>query len=243
MNASQIQNTADTQAPSTLSFPDGPSPAREGTPTAGPGLSESRMAELWLVQRAQRGEPGAMEQILSEHRGRIERLTQSIVRNPMDAEEVAQDVLMAVSKKIDRFRGDSTLSTWIHRIAVNAALMHKRRDRSSRSMSLDEARPADKSELQSPLAESWTHQPADPTLRREFWEVMWEAVDRLDGKYRSVFVLRDVEGLTTEETANTLGLKIPAVKSRLHRARNALRKRLSGYFNPGSMAEDFALAA
>ncbi len=161
----------------------------------------------------------------------------------MDAEEVAQDVLMAVSRKISRFRGDSTLSTWIHRIAVNAALMHKRRDRSSRSMSLDEARPADKSELQRPLGESWAHQPSDPILQREFWEVMWEAVDRLDGKYRSVFVLRDVEGLTTEETANTLGLKIPAVKSRLHRARNALRKRLSGYFNPGSMAEDFALAA
>ena len=125
------------------------------------------VGDLGMVARAQRGERRAMEHILRTHRDRVHRLAQSIVHNPMDAEEVAQDVLTAVSNKLDRFRGDSNLSTWIHRIAINTALMHKRRDRSSSSLSLDEARLGETTDQQRPLvSESWTQQPADPTLKR-----------------------------------------------------------------------------
>ena len=93
------------------------------------GTSPKRRAQAALVARARKGENAALNQIFTEHRGRIERLAQSIVKDPMDAEEVVQDVLLTVSAKLDRFRGDSSLSTWIHRIAVNAALMHRRHRR------------------------------------------------------------------------------------------------------------------
>lgn len=200
------------------------------------------LPEADLVLRAQSGETPAMDFLLAKHRGRIERLTHSIVKNPMDAEEVAQDVLMSVRGKIDRFRGDSALTTWIHRIAVNTALMHKRRDKSSSVVSLDDAPPSlEGREIQ---ATGRATRPTDTTLQDEFWNVVWEAVDELDEKYRAVFVMRDVEGLTTEETARVLGLKIPALKSRLHRARNALRQSLTPYFRHDAEAvEEFALAA
>jgi RNA polymerase sigma-70 factor (ECF subfamily) len=188
-----------------------------------------------LVQRAQQGEAMAMDFLLARHRGRVERLTHSIVKNPMDAEEVAQDVLLSVRSKIDRFRGDSALTTWIHRITVNAALMHKRRDKSSTVVSLDDAPPS----LEGRRAADEISTPsrsADETLRDEFWDVIWQAVDELDEKYRTAFILRDVEGLSTEEAARSLGLKIPALKSRLHRARLALRERLLPYLDGAAAA-------
>lgn len=170
----------------------------------------------------------AIETLLDLHRGRIERLAHSIVKNPMDAEEVVQDVMMAVTDKIDRFRGDASLSTWIHRIAINAALMHRRRDKSSTVMSIDDAPPVvERCDLSGQPRRPVT----DPTLQKEFWEKVWNAVDALDEKYRTVFILRDVEGLSTEDAATVLDLKIPALKSRLHRARLALRQQLRGYFD------------
>ncbi len=213
--------------------------------TAAPALySEGWPAELSLVARAQRGDLEAMEQILAEHQGRIQRLIQSIVPNPMDAEEVAQDVMVAVWSKIDRFRGDASLTTWIHRIAVNRALMYRRRDRAALSLSLDEGWAGGRSNLQGPaVGNARTHRLVDPTLRREFWDMVWQAADRLDDKYRAVFVLRDVEGMTTAETARALGLRVPAVKSRLRRARRALRKSLSAYFNEKAIGEELALIA
>jgi RNA polymerase sigma-70 factor (ECF subfamily) len=199
-----------------------PNPKISKTPTPA-----QRRAERALVIRAQQGETTAIEALLHQHRGRIERLANSIVKNPMDAEEVAQDVMMAVTHKIDRFRGDASLSTWIHRIAINAALMHRRRDKSSTIISMEDAPPIVE-------RQDMTGQPrrsaADPMLRKEFWDKVWGAVDDLDDKYRTVFILRDVEGLSTEDAATALGLKIPALKSRLHRARLALRQRLEHYF-------------
>jgi RNA polymerase sigma-70 factor, ECF subfamily len=186
-----------------------------------------RQAERALVVRAQLGEIDAIESILDLHRGRIERLAHSIVKNPMDAEEVAQDVMMTVTHKIDRFRGDASLSTWIHRIAINAALMHRRRDKSSTVVSIQDAPPiVERRDLSGQPRKA----AADPTLQQEFWEKVWGAVDCLDDKYRTAFILRDVEGLSTEDAATALGLKVPALKSRLHRARIALREQLTTYF-------------
>ena len=191
------------------------------------GAGDDRRAQAALVARARDGEADALTQILTEHRGRIERLAHSIVRDPLDAEEVVQDVLLTISAKLDRFRGDASLTTWIHRIAVNAALMHRRRKRAV-TVPLDEARPAMDRE-DAAAARAGFEQATDPTLRSELWEKVWEAVDGLGEKYRGVFILRDVEGLSTEEAARALGLKVPAVKSRLHRARHALREALRPY--------------
>lgn len=186
-----------------------------------------RQAERSLVVRAQQGESKAIESLLHLHRGRIERLANSIVKNPMDAEEVAQDVMVAVTHKIDRFRGDASLSTWIHRIAINAALMHRRRDKSSTVVSMEDAPPIVEHR---DLSGQPRRSAADPTLQQEFWQKVWDAVDDLDDKYRTAFILRDVEGLSTENAATALGLKVPALKSRLHRARLALRQQLGTYF-------------
>lgn len=206
--------------------------------------------ESALVTRAQDGDDDAIGEILSRHRGRIQRLAHSIVRNQMDAEEVVQDVMMAIARKIDRFRGEANLTTWIHRITVNAALMQRRRDRSASIVSLETTTSQDDyaHSLELPERPEWRgaieeHEPpVDRTLRQEFWSVVWDAVGELDAKYGSVFVMRDVDGLSTVETAQALGLKIPAVKSRLHRARKALKSHLAWYFD-GAGREPFALAA
>ena len=204
-----------------------------------------------LISRAQGGDGEAVSEILIRHRGRVQRLAHSIVRNPMDAEEVVQDVMMTIANKIDRFRGDANLTTWIHRIAVNAALMQRRRDRSASVFSLETTSSYDDDDghgvpLPATAAAVSAIAPQDPpvdrTLRKEFWAVIWDAVGELDAKYRSVFVMRDVDGLSTEETAQALGLKIPAVKSRLHRARRRLKSHLAWYFEDSGRAR-FALAA
>jgi len=218
-----------TDADTTLTAPTAPTAGAATRPdrASQAGASEGRRAQAALVARARNGDNAALTQILTEHRGRIERLAHSIVRDPMDAEEVVQDVLLTIAAKLDRFRGDANLSTWIHRIAVNTALMHRRRKRAV-TVPLDEARPA--VELaEANAAQAGFSQAMDPTLRTELWEKVWEAVDGLGEKYRGVFILRDVEGLSTEEAARALGLKVPAVKSRLHRARHALRVALRPY--------------
>ncbi|HJP31652.1 MAG TPA: sigma-70 family RNA polymerase sigma factor [Candidatus Latescibacteria bacterium] len=174
--------------------------------------------ERLLVTRAQRGETDAMQEILVAHADRVERLARGIVKNPMDAEEVVQDVFVAVTKKIDRFRGDAALSTWIHRITVNTAVMHLRRDRSSRMVSLENQPGRGRRDV-------------DSALRDEFWDVVWQAVDGLDEKHRTAFLLRAVDGLSMEAAARCVGLKVPAFKSRLHRARLDLRAGLGGYFD------------
>ena len=201
-----------------------PSSARSSP--AGNGTDERE-----LVQRVRCGDVAAFEAVLDRHQERVLRVIFSILKDPMDTEEVAQDVFLTVFDKIDSFRGDASFSTWVHRIAVNAALMHRRRDRSGLNVSLDEAMPAfgENGHIAVDVAD-WSEQTSDPALQSEARAIIQAAVDQLDDKYRTVFILRDVEGFTTEETAGILELGIPAVKSRLHRARLYLRRELAGYF-------------
>ena len=192
---------------------------------------ENGADERELVKRARSGDDAAFEAVLDRHQERVLRVVFSILKDPMDTEEVAQDVFLTVFDKIDSFRGDASFSTWVHRIAVNAALMHRRRDRSGLNVSLDEAMPAfgENGHIAVDVAD-WSEQTSDPALQSEARAIIQAAVDQLDDKYRTVFILRDVEGFTTEETAGILELGIPAVKSRLHRARLYLRRELAGYF-------------
>lgn len=187
--------------------------------------------ERALVLQARQGSAAAFEEVLNRHQDRVLRVIFSILKDPMDTEEVAQDVFLTVFDKIDTFRGDASFGTWIHRIAVNAALMHRRRDRAGVDVSLEETMPAfhDNGHIAVDVAD-WSEQADDPALRSEARAVIQKAVDALDSKYRVVFLLRDVEGFTTQETAEILDLGIPAVKSRLHRARLYLRRALAAYF-------------
>ena len=187
--------------------------------------------EVQFVERARAGDLEAFEELLGRHQQRVMRVVLSILKEPMDAEEVAQDVFLTGFEKIDHFRGDSSFSTWLHRVAVNAALMRRRKSKADRSVPLDDVMPSfdERGHLAVDIAD-WSQQAGDPVLAREAGEVIEAAVEKLDEMYRTVFALRDVQGFSTEETAEILELSVPAVKSRLHRARLFLRRELAEYF-------------
>ena len=196
-----------------------------------PEQSAAASDEVQLVERARAGDLEAFEELLGCHQQRVMRVVLSILKEPMDAEEVAQDVFLTVFEKIDHFRGDSSFSTWLHRVAVNAALMRRRKSKADRSVPLDDVMPSfdERGHLAVDIAD-WSQQAGDPVLAREAGEVIEAAVEKLDEMYRTVFALRDVQGFSTEETAEILELSMPAVKSRLHRARLFLRRELAEYF-------------
>ena len=194
-------------------------------------MSAAASDEVQFVERARAGDLEAFEELLGCHQQRVMRVVLSILKEPMDAEEVAQDVFLTVFEKIDHFRGDSSFSTWLHRVAVNAALMRRRKSKADRSVPLDDVMPSfdERGHLAVDIAD-WSQQAGDPVLAREAGEVIEAAVEKLDEMYRTVFALRDVQGFSTEETAEILELSVPAVKSRLHRARLFLRRELAEYF-------------
>ncbi|MFT5374539.1 MAG: RNA polymerase sigma-70 factor (ECF subfamily) [Candidatus Latescibacterota bacterium] len=191
----------------------------------------AQIEDVELVRRARSGDLDAFEWLLGRHQQRVLRVVLSIVKEPMDAEEVAQEVFLTVFEKIDKFRGDASFTTWLHRVAVNAALMQRRKKKADRSVSLDEVMPAfdDKGMIAANVGD-WTERAEDPVLQQEARAVIEAAVDKLEEIYRTVFTLRDIQGFSTEETAGILDLSIAAVKTRLHRARLFLRSELSDYF-------------
>ena len=196
-----------------------------------PEQSAAASDEVQLVERARAGDLEAFEELLGCHQQRVMRVVLSILKEPMDTEEVAQDVFLTVFEKIDHFRGDSSFSTWLHRVAVNAALMRRRKSKADRSVPLDDVMPSfdERGHLAVDIAD-WSQQAGAPVLARAAGEVIEAAVEKLDEMYRTVFALRDVQGFSTEETAEILELSVPAVKSRLHRARLFLRRELAEYF-------------
>ena len=161
--------------------------------------------------------------IAEENAGFVYNVAYRMMGNPHDAEEVAQDAFVSAFKARDRFRGQSQITTWLYRITVNAALMRLRRDKRRREMTVSEdARPdaptTDLADLPGPSA-----------LNSELGEVLVAAVDDLPDDLRAAVVLRDMQGLTNSEAADILDVSIPALKARLHRARVAIRRKLSEY--------------
>lgn len=152
-----------------------------------------------------------------------------MLHNTHDAEEVLQDVALTVSRKAGTFRGEAAVSSWIYRITMNACLMTLRRRPKVPMLPLaEELGPAmnDEGMTVEPIAD-WTPGPRDEADRRELAAQIRAAADRLPPEYRMVFVLRDVEGLSADEACAVSGLSLPALKSRLHRARLFLRKSLA----------------
>ena len=198
---------------------------------------KAQIEDVELVRRARTGDIEAFEKLLGRHQQRVLRVVLSIVKEPMDAEEVAQEVFLTVFEKIDKFRGDASFSTWLHRVAVNAALMQRRKKKADRSVPLDEVMPAfDDKGIIAVNVGDWTERAEDPVLQQEARAVIETAVDKLEEIYRTVFTLRDIQGFSTEETAAILDLSIAAVKTRLHRARLFLRSELADYFDKQAKA-------
>jgi RNA polymerase sigma-70 factor (ECF subfamily) len=185
--------------------------------------------ELALVQAAQRGDVGAFEQLIKKYDRNVFRIAQHITQNREDAEDVVQDAFLKAYQKLDQFQGNSKFYTWIVRIAVNEALMKLRKRKSDKLVSMDEDVETDEGTITREFAD-WSPNPEQQYNQAELNDILSRTIQGLPASVRTVFVLRDVEGLSTEETAEMLGLSVPAVKSRLLRARLQLRERLSRHF-------------
>jgi RNA polymerase sigma-70 factor (ECF subfamily) len=185
--------------------------------------------ESALVAQAKAGDQNAFAELVNRYERKIYRLAKNITRNDEDAEDVLQDAFMKAYTHLDNFKGDSKFYTWIVRIAVNEALMRLRKRKTDRSVPLDEPVELGEETVQREIA-VWEDNPEQQYSQEEWRRILDEAVDSLKPDFRTVFVLRDIEELSTEETAETLGISVPAVKSRLLRARLALRERLTRQF-------------
>jgi RNA polymerase sigma-70 factor, ECF subfamily len=185
--------------------------------------------ESALVAQAKAGDQNAFSELVNRYERKIYRLAKNITRNDEDAEDVLQDAFLKAYTHLDTFKGDSKFYTWIVRIAVNEALMRLRKRKNDRTVPLDEPVELGEETVQREIA-VWEDNPEQQYSQEEWRRILDEAVDSLKPDFRTVFVLRDIEELSTEETAETLGISVPAVKSRLLRARLALRERLTRQF-------------
>ena len=181
-----------------------------------------------LLDALQSGDPRAAECLVSRYGERAYRLARRITGNGQDAEEVVQDAFWSVVRKIDTFRGDSAFGSWLYRIVANAAYQKLRSPHSRRhDLSLEEVLPwfDEYGRHAAPVAD-WSPRAVDPAMQTELRTALSAAIDELPASYRAVLVLRDVEGRSNQEIAEALGLGIAVVKTRAHRARLFLRKRL-----------------
>jgi len=181
-----------------------------------------------LVAAAKAGDISAFETLVGRYERKIFRLAQNITQNREDAEDAMQEAFLKAYEHLADFEGNSRFYTWLVRIAVNQALM-KLRKRRPNVVSLDEE--VDTGEDLIPReVEDWGPSPEERYEQSEMGEILSNAVADLDPTFRIVFQLRDIEELSTEETAEVLGLSVPAVKSRLLRARLKLRQKLNRFF-------------
>jgi RNA polymerase sigma-70 factor (ECF subfamily) len=192
-------------------------------------MSYSKISDVGLVDLFKGGEISAFDEIVYRYESKVMNLSLRFTRNQEDAEEVLQDVFTTVYRKIDSFRGQSAFSSWLYRIVVNAAFMKLRKKKQSQTVSMEDLAPAVKQYCMERESVTNTHS-YNITVTRELQEVLQRAIDKLPDQYRAVFILRDVDGLSNQETGEILDLSIPAVKSRLHRSRIMLRKRLQRYY-------------
>jgi len=189
----------------------------------------SQVDDAVLVAQAREGDPLAFSELVRRYEGKVFRLAQHVTQNREDAEDVLQETFLKAYEHLDQFRGDSKFYTWIVRIAVNQALMKLRRRKTDKSVSLDETIDTGEDTVVREIA-AWDEDPEQKFSREEIGGILDKAVESLEPIYRSVFVLRDIDDLSTEETAEALDLSVPAVKSRLLRARLQLREKLTRYF-------------
>ncbi len=194
-----------------------------------PVSSQAGIDESVLVSQAREGDDKAFAELVRRYEGKIFRLAQHVTQNREDAEDVLQETFMKAYEHLDQFKGDSKFYTWIVRIAVNQALMKLRRRKTDKSVSLDETIDTGEDTLVREIA-AWDEDPEQRFSREELGSILDSTIQSLEPPYRSVFVLRDIDELSTEETAEALGLSVPAVKSRLLRARLQLRDKLTRYF-------------
>ena len=191
--------------------------------------SAPAIGELELVDQARQGDRAAFGELVNRYERNIFRLARHITQNEEDAEDVLQETFLKAFANLGQFQGHSKFYTWLVRIAVNESLMKLRRRKSDKLVSLDEPVETEQDTMPREIA-AWDENPEQKYGRTEMNAILAKAIDTLSPGFRTVFLLRDVEELSTEETATALDLSIPAVKSRLLRARLQLREKLNRIF-------------
>ena len=186
--------------------------------------------EKILLSLLKSGDPYGIKLIMNKYHEKLFSVANRICNNPADAEEVLQDVYMIAMNKIDRFEERSTLSTWLYRITVNAALMKLRSQRNSKfTVSMDNLTTLISEEENSFRSDEEVKSPDDTLMTRELYEQINDSVSTLPEIYQDVFYLRDIQGFSIKETSDMLQTTPAAIKSRLHRSRFFLQEKLKPY--------------
>ena len=185
--------------------------------------------ESEFVGKAREGDASAFNRLVTQYERKIFRLAKHITQNDEDAEDVLQESFLKAYEHLKDFHGQSKFYTWLVRIAVNESLMKLRKRKSDKTVPLDEPLDTGEDTVVREIA-VWDENPEEKYSREELGGILDEAVQGLRPAFRTVFVLRDIEELSTEETAESLGISVPAVKSRLLRARLQLREKLTRFF-------------
>jgi len=206
------------------------SPSRERNLS---NLPDEGLIESYISEK----DNSAFEEIFNRYIDRVYGLALRITRDPDQSEEVLQEVFLTLIKKVEGFRGEAKFSSWLYRVTMNASLMRLRSEKKYESdISLDEYVPYDeKGTLMGKIrSKDWSSRPDIVIYSKESMKIIEDAVNELPESFRVVFHLRDIEGLSNEESSRILDISVPAVKSRLHRARLFLRDKLSDYFSEWS---------
>jgi len=190
-----------------------------GNGRTGPGKGDSVRDDLRLARRIQQGEPHAFEEFVDSYGARIHGLVRRYVVNPSDAEDMTQEIFVHLYRNMGTFRGDSLLSTWVYRVAVNLCLKHCQRAR-------PESLPYEEQTLP---ATNWQADPAQAAAKRELSEQVHNALEQLSPQHQDVVILHELHGLTYQECAQALEIPIGTVKSRLFNAFRRLQASLSAY--------------
>ena len=194
------------------------------------------MEDEALVARARAKDVAAFEELVARYEDKLYRLAMRFVRNETDAQEILQEAFLSAWKNLPSFEGRAQFGSWMYRVTVNAALMLLRSRNRHPEVDVDEIEPTTLSEAVDQASHvsgnlgDWSQRPDNQLQSEELRKHIQKAVDALPAGLRTVFLLRDVEELSTEDTAEMLGLSVPAVKTRLHRARLTLREAIGRYF-------------
>ena len=189
-------------------------------------------ADCLLIERMKCGDEEAFEKIMERYQPRVYRLAYRLTGSVADAEDVTQNVFLILHKKIASFKGESALFSWVYKITLNASWEILRNRKRESHVSIEQYLPEFNRNGQhaEPFLD-WSNRPDELTTRKEAQVLVRKAIDGLSTEYKTVLILRDIEGLPSKETAEILDLTVPAVKSRLHRARLYIRGRLASYFS------------
>lgn len=198
--------------------------------------AEAELDEAELLARLRAGDDAAYEWLVRTHSGRLLAVARRFLRSEEDARDAVQEAFVNAFRSIDRFEGGSLLSTWLHRIVVNACLMRLRSRRRKPEERIDDLLPRylDDGHAAAPTG-PWRPDVGHRLEQAEVRQQVRAAIDRLPDSYRTVLLLRDIEEFDTDEAAEALGISRAAVKTRLHRARQALREQLDPQFRLGEI--------